>query len=77
MSAGQSARRGYAYTVRATTERRHSRSAHRTEELVTVIAAATIIFVVVAALTDPVIAASFQRTFGTAWSDIVALLTRR
>lgn len=43
----------------------------------TVIAAATIIFVVVAALTDPVIAVTVGRALGTAWSETVALMAHR
>jgi hypothetical protein len=75
MSAGQSARRGYAYTVNA--GRPKARTSHRSEELMSIIAAATVIFVIVAAMTDPVINAAVTRAFGTAWSDAVALLLKR
>jgi hypothetical protein len=37
---------------------------------------ATIIFVVVAVASDPVLASSVGRIFGTAWSDAVAILLR-
>jgi hypothetical protein len=74
MSAGQSARRGYAYTV-AKTELAHR--SHRSEELVSIMAAATVIFVAVAALTDPIIATTLGHAVGTAWSSAVALFAHR
>jgi hypothetical protein len=37
---------------------------------------ATFIFVIVAVVSDPVLAGSVGRVFGTAWSDAVALLVR-
>jgi hypothetical protein len=37
---------------------------------------ATLIFVIVAVASDPVLAASAGRIFGTAWSDAIALLLR-
>jgi hypothetical protein len=37
---------------------------------------ATIVFVIVAVASDPVLAASAGRIFGTAWSDATAFLLR-
>jgi hypothetical protein len=41
-----------------------------------VVLMATLIFVIVAVASDPVLAASAGRIFGTAWSDAIALLLR-
>jgi hypothetical protein len=40
-------------------------------------AAATVIFVAVAALTDPIIATTLGHAVGTAWSSAVALFAHR
>jgi len=37
---------------------------------------ATIVFVIVAIASDPVLAASAWRLFGTAWSDAIGLVLR-
>jgi hypothetical protein len=37
---------------------------------------ATLVFVIVAVASDPVLAASVGQTFGTAWSDSIAFLMR-
>jgi hypothetical protein len=37
---------------------------------------ATFIFVIVAVVSDPVLAGSVGRIFGTAWSDAIAFLLR-
>jgi hypothetical protein len=75
MSAGQSLRRGYAYGVNAAvdsgptlTRRNHS------TDMVSLIVMATLIFVIVAVASDPVLAASAGRVLGTAWSDAIGLL---
>ncbi len=77
MSAGQSLRRGYAYGVSAAvhsgpTLGRRNASA----DMVSLIVMATIVFVIVAVASDPVLAASVGRIFGTAWSDALAFLLR-
>ena len=77
MSAGQSLRRGYAYGVSTPVHRgaalgRRNPSA----DVVSLIVMATIIFVIVAVASDPVLAASAGRVFGTAWSDAVGFLLR-
>ena len=77
MSAGQSLRRGYAYGVSAavhsgpTLGRRNSSA-----DMLSLIVMATLIFVIVAVASDPVLAASVGRIFGTAWSDTVAFFLR-
>ena len=77
MSAGQSLRRGYAYGVNAAvdsgptlTQRNHS------TDMVSLIVMATLIFVIVAVASDPVLAASAGRIFGTAWSDTLGFFLR-
>ena len=75
MSAGQSLRRGYAYGVSTAvhsgpTLGRRNQSA----DVVSLIVMATLIFVIVAVASDPVLAASAGRVFGTAWSDAVGFL---
>ena len=77
MSAGQSLRRGYAYGVSAAvhsgpTLGRRNASA----DMASLIVMATIVFVIVAVASDPVLAASVGRIFGTAWSDALAFLLR-
>jgi hypothetical protein len=77
MSAGQNLRRGYAYGVNAavhsgTTVERRSGS----PDVLSMIVVATIVLVVAAVASDPVLSASIQRIFGTAWSDSMALLMR-
>jgi hypothetical protein len=76
MSAGQNLRRGYAYGMNAAvhsgaTERRSGSS-----DTVSLIMLATVIVVIAAVASDPVLSASIGRIFGTAWSDALALLTR-
>jgi hypothetical protein len=77
MSAGQSLRRGYAYGVSPaavysgpTFTRRASTNAF------SLIAMATLILVVVAIASDPVLAAAAARILGTAWSDALGLFAR-
>jgi hypothetical protein len=77
MSAGQSLRRGYAYGVNAAV---HSGPAlgrrSASTDIFSLVVMATIVFVIVAVASDPVLAASAGRIFGTAWSDAIALLLR-
>ena len=77
MSAGQSLRRGYAYGVNPAV---HSGPAlerrTRPTNLLSVFLMATLIFVIVAVASDPVLAASAGRIFGTAWSDLIGFLLR-
>jgi hypothetical protein len=40
--------------------------------MVSLIVMATLVFVIVAVASDPVLAASVGRIFGTAWSDAIA-----
>jgi hypothetical protein len=77
MSAGQSLRRGYAYGVNPavhsgpTLARRNPST-----DMLSLIVMATLIFVIVAVASDPVLAATAGRIFGTAWSDAIALILR-
>jgi hypothetical protein len=77
MSAGQNLRRGYAYGVNPAV---HSGPALersiRPTNMFSVVLMATLIFVIVAVASDPVLAASAGRIFGTAWSDLIGLLLR-
>lgn len=77
MSAGQSLRRGYAYGVSAGV---HSGPAlgrrSVSMDVVSLILMGTFVFVIVAVASDPVLAASVGRIFGTAWSDSIAFLLR-
>jgi hypothetical protein len=77
MSAGQNLRRGYAYGVSAavhsgsTLERRGG-----SLDMASLILVATIVLVVVAVLSDPVLSASIGRILGTAWSDALRFFMR-
>jgi hypothetical protein len=75
MSAGQNLRRGYAYGVHAPV---HSGGTleRRTPDMVSLIMLATIVLVIAAVASDPVLSASIGRILGTTWSDAVALLMR-
>jgi hypothetical protein len=75
MSAGQNLRRGYAYGVSTTV---HSGSLERrgSPDMVSLIVLATIVVVIAAVASDPVLSASVGRVFGTAWSETLALLAR-
>jgi hypothetical protein len=44
--------------------------------MVSLIVMAMLVFVIVAVASDPVLAASVGRIFGTAWSDAIAFLVR-
>ena len=44
--------------------------------MVSLIVMATLVFVIVAVASDPVLAASVGRIFGTAWSDALGFLLR-
>jgi hypothetical protein len=76
MSAGQNLRRGYAYgvhtAVSAPTLGRRSGST----DVLSLIVIATIVLVIAAVASDPVLMASIGRTFGTAWSDSLRFLMR-
>jgi hypothetical protein len=74
MSAGHSLRRGYAYGVSTV----HSGPARRnaSADMLSLIVMATLIFVIVAVASDPVLAGTVGRIFGTAWSDAIAFLLR-
>jgi hypothetical protein len=76
MSAGQSLRRGYAYGVSAAVHSGPTVGRRQSTDVASLIVMATIIFVIVAVASDPVLAASAGRIFGTAWSDAIALLLR-
>ena len=77
MSAGHSLRRGYAYGVSTAvhsgpTLGRRNASA----DMLSLIVMATLIFVIVAVASDPVLAITVGRILGTAWSDAIAFLLR-
>ncbi|HKC90192.1 MAG TPA: hypothetical protein VKE23_02580 [Candidatus Limnocylindria bacterium] len=44
--------------------------------MVSLIVMATLIFVIVAVASDPVLATTVGRIFGTAWSDLIGLILR-
>jgi hypothetical protein len=77
MSAGQNLRRGYAYGVHtaahsgSTIERRSG-----SPDMVSLIMLATIVLVIAAVASDPVLSASIGHILGTTWSDSLALLMR-
>ena len=76
MSAGQSLRRGYAYGVSAGVHSGATIGRRGSMDHASLIVMATLIFVVVAVASDPVLASSVGRVFGTAWSDAVEFLLR-
>ena len=76
MSAGQNLRRGYAYGVNAAV---HSGTIERrsgSPDMVSLIVLATIVLVIAAVASDPVLSASIGRIFGTAWSDTIEFLMK-
>ena len=77
MSAGQSLRRGYAYGVNAAVHSGPTLTRRKpTTDMLSLVVMATLIFVIVAVASDPVLAASAGRIFGTAWSDAIGFLAR-
>jgi hypothetical protein len=75
MSAGHSLRRGYAYGV-STAAHAPTSGRSASTDMVSLIVMATLVFVIVAVASDPVLAASVGRGFGTAWSDAIAFFLR-
>jgi len=73
MSAGRSTRRGYAYAGAAPVRDRHGSSIDGAAMVVV----ATLVLVVVAALSDPLIMATLERVLDVAWRSAVALLAQR
>ncbi|MDQ2913044.1 MAG: hypothetical protein M3T56_07280 [Chloroflexota bacterium] len=76
MSAGQGLRRGYAYGVSEAVHSGPTLGQRRTADVPSLIVMATLIFVIVAVASDPVLAASVGRIFGTAWSDTLGFFLR-
>jgi hypothetical protein len=76
MSAGQSLRRGYAYAVNPAVQSGPTVARRASMDMASLIVMATLIFVIVAVASDPVLAGTVGRIFGTAWSDAIALLLR-
>ncbi len=76
MSAGQSFRRGYAYGVSAAVHSGPTLGRRASTDIVSLILMAMIVFVIVAVASDPVLAASVGRIFGTAWSDAFGFFAR-
>ena len=74
MSAGQNLRRGYAYGVNAVHSGASLERRSGSPDIVSLTVMATIVFVIVAVASDPVLAASVGQVFGTAWSDSLAFL---
>jgi hypothetical protein len=73
MSAGQSLRRGYAYGVNPAVHTGPALGRRSVStDMVSLVVMATLVFVIVAVASDPVLAASVGRIFGTAWSDAIA-----
>jgi len=77
MSAGQSLRRGYAYGVNPAVHSGPALARHKAStDMVSLIVMATLIFVIVAVASDPVLAASAGRILGTAWSDAIGFIAQ-
>jgi hypothetical protein len=76
MSAGQSLRRGYAYGVSAAVHSGPTLGRRTSTDMASLIVMATLIFIIVAVASDPVLAASVGRIFGTAWSDTLGFFLR-
>jgi hypothetical protein len=74
MSAGQSLRRGYAYGVSTAVHSGPTLGRRASTDVLSLIVMATIVFVIVAVASDPVLAASAGKAIGTAWADMVRLL---
>ena len=73
MSAGRSTRRGYAYAGSVPVKDHHSSSIGGAP----MVLVATLVLVVVAALSDPVLLASLVRAIGVAWTSLLALVAQR
>jgi hypothetical protein len=75
MSAGQNLRRGYAYGVSGAV---HSGLERRggSPDFVPLILVATVVLLIAAVASDPVLSASIGRVLGTAWSDALRFLMR-
>jgi len=77
MSAGQSLRRGYAYGVNPAVHSGPAFARRSTStDMASLFVMATIVFVIVAIASDPVLAASAWRILGTAWSDAIGFILR-
>jgi hypothetical protein len=76
MSAGQNLRRGYAYGVHGPVHHSGTIERRSSPDMVSLIVLATIVVVIAAVASDPVLSASFARVFGTAWSETIAFLMR-
>ena len=76
MSAGQSLRRGYAYGVSAAVHSGPTVGRRTSTDIASLTVMATLVFVIIAVASDPVLAASIGRIFGTAWSDTVGFFLR-
>ena len=72
MSAGHSLRRGYAYGVSTAVHPGQTSRRSTSTDMVSLIVMATVVFVIVAVASDPVLSASMAHAFGTAWSDAIA-----
>ena len=68
-------RRGYAFGVNPAVYSAPMLGRRATTNIFSLIVMATLIFVIVAVASDPVLAASAARILGTAWSDAVALIS--
>ena len=76
MSAGQNLRRGYAYGVSPATHSGGTLERHGSPDMVSLIMLATVVLIIAAVASDPVLSASIGHILGTAWSDSLAFLTR-
>lgn len=75
MSAGQNLRRGYAYGVSTAVHSGGTLERRGSPDMVSLIVLATIVLVIAAVASDPVLSASVAHILGTAWSDSLAFLT--
>ena len=73
MSAGRSTRRGYAFAGSAPVKDHHSASI----DGAAIVLVATLVLVVVAAVSDPLFMARVERVLGVAWTSLLALLAQR
>jgi hypothetical protein len=76
MSAGQNLRRGYAYGVSGAVHSGPTLERRASPDFVSLILIATVVLLIAAVASDPVLSASIGRVLGTAWSDALRFLMR-
>jgi hypothetical protein len=76
MSAGQNLRRGYAYGVSSAVHSGSTIERRAPPDVLSLIMLATLVVVIAAVASNPVLAASIERILGTAWSESLGFLLR-